>query len=94
LKLTVKSLKEEVADYQKICNSWTRSTKIVFNCIEKQIPHQIKAVVEGDFKTAALLSNFLFGSISNQDVGLSHENNADEYLSNDEFDEIIEKELK
>ena len=93
LKLTVKSLKEEVADYQKICNSWTRSTKIAFNCIEKQILHQIKAVIEGDVKTAASLSSFHFGSISNQDLGLSHENDADECSSNDEFDEIIEKEL-
>ena len=89
-------MKEQIADLKKICNSWTKSTKMTFNCIERQIPHQVKAILDGDFKTAASLSNFQFGSVNKDDFeGLGFENKSDdEVSSNEEFDELIENELQ
>jgi regulator of replication initiation timing len=98
LVLTNEKLRDEIIDLQKICNSWGRATKISFDCIEKQVPHQIKAVMDGEFKTAAALSNFKFGSINKNDFeGTASETTADfenDESSNDEFDELVERDLQ
>jgi hypothetical protein len=98
LVLTNEKLRDEIIDLQKICNSWGRATKIAYDCIEKQVPYQIKAVLDQDFKTAAALSNFKFGSITKNDFeGSASETTADfenDVSSNDELDELIERDLQ
>lgn len=38
---------------KKITESWCQSTSLVTQCINEQIPNQVKAVLGGDYKTAA-----------------------------------------
>lgn len=47
----------ELAAIKKICESWTRSSKLVEQCVSQQIPNQVKAVIGGDFFTAAAISD-------------------------------------
>jgi hypothetical protein len=93
--LQKEKLNDEIRDLQKICNSWGRATKIVYNCIDQQFPKQHQAVMKGDFKTAVGFSDFKFKNDSEASASnYTADENENDDSSNDEFDEIIERDLQ
>ena len=62
LLISNEELKNKVADLERIVTSWSKASKLHDQIFSLQVPAQMKAIIGGDYETAAVIANMFSDS--------------------------------